>query len=683
MMKSSESIQKSKKGVVGKTADLFIGKLRNKIILLFLVVAIIPLVTTTTYIFNQSSSALINKQRESYEKLVTNTANTVDQYIGERMAEVRILATTTDIKSTDSVAKSKFLKKFAESTKVFDGNTFTNDQGVVASDTIESNIGVDLNERWYIKSGLEGKDSYSEVVVAKSTGKRSIIVATPVKGENDKVLGVLTGLVDFEAFMEKYTEDLYINDGAGYPIVVDSKGIIQLHPNEELIGKTIGESGVPQELGNILQSQGTSSGSTTYQDEGKTFIVVYAPMAQTGYGLYLHLPQKVITEQVDAVKSKMTIIILLVVVVVSAIAYFVSRQISRPIMEVASVTGRVSSGDLTVSELKTRGRDEVSDLAHSVNTMVENLRGFISKVQFTAEEVATSAEELSANAEQTSKATQQIALTIEQMAEGTDQQLQDAEASVNSIKEVAEDVQQVAANAQQVTDSAVQTSRTAGEGNEEIQTVITQMHSIKDTVTQIAEIISNLGARSAEIEDMAKVISDMATQTNLLSLNAAIEAARAGEHGRGFAVVADEIRKLAEHSAHSAGQIGLLISSIQSETQLAVEAMAKGTKEVGLGIEVVDHAGKSFEMIQQSINEVAAQIQEVTAYSQQIQSSTGQAVEIVSQISEVAKNSADGTKDISAAAEEQLASMEEVNSFSVSLAKMADDLQSLVKEFKL
>ena len=126
---------------------------------------------------------------------------------------------------------------------------------------------------------------------------------TPVKGENDKVLGVLTGLVDFEAFMEKYTEDLYINDGAGYPIVVDSKGIIQLHPNEELIGKTIGESGVPQELGNILQSQGTSSGSTTYQDEGKTFIVVYAPMAQTGYGLYLHLPQKVITEQVDAVKS--------------------------------------------------------------------------------------------------------------------------------------------------------------------------------------------------------------------------------------------------------------------------------------------------------------------------------------------------------------------------------------------
>ncbi|WMT40908.1 methyl-accepting chemotaxis protein [Paenibacillus sp. D2_2] len=681
-MKSSQFMKKSKEGV-GKTTGLFIGTLRNKIISLFLIVALIPLITTSLYIFNQSSSALISKQRDSYEKLVTTTANTVDQYIGQRMAEVKILASTSDIKSTDEVAKSKFLKNFTESTNVFDGNTFTNENGVVAADTFESNIGVDLSERGYIKSGLEGKDAYSEVVVAKSTGKRSIIVATSVKGENDKVLGVLTGLVDFEAFMNEYTKDLYIDNGAGYPVVVDSKGVIQLHPNKELIGKKVSEAGVSQDLANILESHGTSSGSTTYKEEGKTFIVVYAPMAQSGYGLYLHLPQKAITEQVDSVKKEITIVVLLVMVLVIIIAYFVSRQITRPIMEAASVTERISSGDLTVSALKNRSRDEVGQLSQSVNAMVENLRSFISKVQFTAEEVATSAEELSANAEQTSKATQQIALTIEQMAEGTDKQLHDAEASVNSITEVAEDVQQVAANAQQVTDSAIQTSRTAGEGNEEIQSVIAQMHSIKDTVTQIAEIISNLGARSAEIEDMAKVISDMATQTNLLSLNAAIEAARAGEHGRGFAVVADEIRKLAEHSAHSAGQIGLLISSIQNETQLAVEAMGKGTKEVGLGIEVVDHAGKSFEIIQQSINEVAAQIQEVTAYSQQIQSSTGQAVEIVSQISEVAKNSADGTKDISAAAEEQLASMEEVNSFSESLAKMADDLQSLVKGFKL
>ncbi|TCZ78183.1 methyl-accepting chemotaxis protein [Paenibacillus albiflavus] len=681
-MKSSGFIQKLKEGV-RKVTDLFIGRLRNRIIVLFLMVALIPLVATSIYIVNEASSALINKQKESYEKLAIGTADIVDEYIEQRMTEVKILAATTDIKSKDLVVKSKFLKNFAENTDAFDGITYTNSDGIVFADTFGSNFGSDLSDRWYIKDGLEGKDSYSEVVIAKSTGKRSIIVATPVKGEDNTITGVLSGLIDFEELMKKYTYDLYIDDGAGYPIVVDSKGVIQLHPNQELIGKTVSESGVSQGLAHIMQSKGTRSGDTTYQDGGNTFIVIHASMEDSGYELYLNLPQKAITEEVDSVKKEITIVVLIVMMVVSAIAYFVSRQISRPIMEVASVTKRISTGDLTVSALKIRTRDEVGQLSQSVNAMVENLRGFISKVQFTAEEVATSAEELYINAEQASKATEQIATTIEQMAEGTDQQLRDTEASVSTITEVAEDVLQVAANAQQVTDSAMQTSRTAGEGNEEILTVIAQMHAIQETVTRIADIISNLGARSIEIEDMAKVISEMAAQTNLLSLNAAIEAARAGEHGRGFAVVADEIRKLAEHSARSAGQIGQLVSAIQSETHLAVESMAQGTKEVGLGIEVVDHAGKSFEIIQQSINQVAAQIQEVTAYSQQMQSSTEQAVAIVSQISEVAKRSADGTKDISAAAQEQLASIEEVNSFSGSLATMAEDLRNIAKGFKL
>jgi len=681
-MKNSEWLQALKKGLK-RTSGLYTGKLRNKMIILFLVVALIPLITTSSYIFNVASSVLITKQKESYGKLVTSAANTLDQYIGQRMAEVKILASTSDIKSADSEAKSKFLKNFTESTQVFDGNTFISMNGVVTADTFEGSIGVNLSDKEYIKSGLDGQTAYSEVVIAKTTGKRSVVVAAPVKGDNGQMIGALTGLVNFEAFMEKYTQDLYVYNGAGYPIVVDSKGVIQLHPNKELIGKKVTESGVPQGLADILHHRKTSPGSATYVDEGKTYIVTYAPIQQTGYGVYLHLPQKAITEQVDAVKKEFTIIVLIVIVIVIAVAYFVGRKITGPILEVAAVTERISAGDLTVSQLKIRTVDEVGQLSQSVNTMARNLHGFIAKVQMTAEEVAASAEELSANAEQTSTATQQIALTIEQMAEGTEKQLLDAETSVNSITEVAEDVQQVAANAQQVTDSALQTSRTAGEGNQEIQTVIAQMHSIHETVTKIAGIISNLGARSAEIEGIAKVISDMASQTNLLSLNAAIEAARAGEHGRGFAVVASEIRKLAEHSARSADQIGQLISTIQNETHHAVEAMAKGTDEVGLGIEVVHKAGRSFETIQQSVNHVAAQIQEVTAYSQQMQSNTEQAVEIVSQISEEARKSADGTQNISAAAQEQLASIEEVNSFAESLAKMAEDLQTIVKAYKL
>ncbi|MFB6366294.1 methyl-accepting chemotaxis protein [Paenibacillus elgii] len=659
-------------------------KLKNKMIAWFLIVSLVPVLSISYYISKTSSAELIKKQSESYEKLVVSTATLIDQYISQRMTEMKILASTTDIRSNDAAAKNKFLKNFTESTKVFDGNTFISSNGIVTADTNEASVGVNLGERPFFKNGLQGNSTYTEVLLAKTTGKRSIIVATPVKDANNStVIGVLTGLVNFEGFMDKYVKPLMINDGEGYPIVVDSSGIIQLHPVKELIGKSAAESGISPLLADILKAGNKQTGSTTYTDGGKTYMVTYSPIEQTGYGLYLHLPVKTITAEATKIEQNVFIILLIVVALVIVVAYVLARQIARPITEMAAVTEQVASGNLKVEPLPIRTQDEVGQLAQSVNTMVKSLHTFVSQVTLTAEEVAASAEQLSVNAGETSKATQLIAVTIEQMADGTERQMQGVEASVTAITEVANGVQQVAANAQQVTDSSQHTLQTAAEGNQAIQTVTKQMQSINTTVNEIAANISSLGARSTEIENIAKVISGIAAQTNLLALNAAIEAARAGEHGRGFAVVANEIRQLAEQSSQSAAQIGELISTIQNETRNAVASMGQGTKEVSLGIEVVNEAGKSFDLIRQSINQVTLQIQKVTEYAKQMQESTGEAVEMVSQISEVTRQSADGTQNISASTQEQLASIEEVTSSSESLAKMAEDLQGIVKEFKL
>jgi methyl-accepting chemotaxis protein len=363
---------------------------------------------------------------------------------------------------------------------------------------------------------------------------------------------------------------------------------------------------------------------------------------------------------------------------------YLYRVIVRPIQLVNRQLAEIAEGegDLT-RELMIQTRDEIGDLAASFNRMVRNLREIIRQVGIHAEQVAASAEELTASAEETSKATQQIVANVQEVAAGTEQQVRSVQESTRVIKELSAGVQQIAANAQAVSATAVLASEKSQEGERTIQSAVDQMDSIAQTVSGLAQVIKDLGSRSEEIGQIVSVITGIAEQTNLLALNAAIEAARAGEQGRGFAVVADEVRKLAEQSEESAKRITQLIATIQAETHKAVNSMESATAEVGKGIDMVHSAGTSFQEIRHSVSEVTDQIQQVSAASQQRAAGTEEVSQTIQVISGVVEQTAGGTQQVSAATEEQLASMEQISQAAGDLAKMAEQLQSLVGRFKV
>ncbi|MDR9503976.1 methyl-accepting chemotaxis protein [Brevibacillus agri] len=234
-----------------------------------------------------------------------------------------------------------------------------------------------------------------------------------------------------------------------------------------------------------------------------------------------------------------------------------------------------------------------------------------------------------------------------------------------------------------MSDTAKQTATVAAEGNRSVQSAVQQMTASSESILSLAKVVDNLGVRSQEIGKIVDVITAIASQTNLLALNAAIEAARAGESGRGFAVVADEVRKLAEQSSASAEQISHLIAAIQQETDNAVDVMEKSKREVTEGIDKVYEAGRSFEQIQSAVDDVALKIGRVSQASQDISEQTQLVVELINHISDVTLKASDGTQSVSAAAEEQLASMEEIASSAMSLERLAEDLQEQIGKFKI
>lgn len=366
----------------------------------------------------------------------------------------------------------------------------------------------------------------------------------------------------------------------------------------------------------------------------------------------------------------------------TVVGIIIIRMIVKPVQAVQKLMKEAENRDFT-GEASYRSRDELGQLTHSLNTMLEVLRNLFGQITETSQQVAAFSVQLTANAEQTSTASENIAANVQEVAGGADQQVHAVEVTARTMEHMKDSIQLIERNAQNMSETASQTSDLSLEGNEAVHTAVSQMSSIYAAIEELNSIIHGLEQQSEEIGQIVDTISGISAQTNLLALNATIEAARAGEHGRGFAVVANEVRKLAEQSAGSAQKISVLISTIQSETGKAVRSMERTSKEVESGIEVVNSAGQAFAQIEESVDNVAAQIREVTNEVQDLAAGTEIVFRSVEEINTSAQTSASGTQNIAAATEEQLASMEEISASSASLAQMAEDLYDNLNGFKI
>ena len=380
---------------------------------------------------------------------------------------------------------------------------------------------------------------------------------------------------------------------------------------------------------------------------------------------------------------EMGIVVGLALAICGAAGFVISRMIANPLKAMLVNVQAVAAGDLSVGELKFASKDETGQLATAFDGMVVNLRELVAQVSQISEQVASSSEELTASADQTAIAASQVANSITGVAVGAEKQLSAVTSTMAAVEQMSAATQQIAANAGVVSQMSDKTTGAAQAGRSAVTEAINKMSDIERTVNQSAGVVAELGARSQEIGQIVGTITGIAGQTNLLALNAAIEAARAGAQGRGFAVVAEEVRKLAEQSAEAAKQITKLISTIQGDTDKAVVAMAAGTKEVKVGTEVVNRAGEAFQEIVGLVEQVSGQIQDISTTTHQLATGSQQVVGSVREIEQISKSSVAETQSVSAAVEEQTATMEEVAGASAALAKLSQDMSESIRKFKL
>lgn len=356
------------------------------------------------------------------------------------------------------------------------------------------------------------------------------------------------------------------------------------------------------------------------------------------------------------------------------------RMVEGSVNELLRIARQMAKGDMR-DKVKLTSDDEFGQLGRANNVMIDSFKELIMQIQRNSEQVAASAQELNASAEQSALVTNQVAESITDMAGAADRQLASLQATTVIVDNISNGLEEIAQNANKSMIQATDATQKARDGGEYIEKAVSQMEHIEGTVVRSAELVSKLGERSKEIGQIVDTISGIAGQTNLLALNAAIEAARAGEQGRGFAVVAEEVRKLAEQSQDATKQISTLISSIQSETQIAVFAMEEGTQDVKTGSHVVAEAGVAFREIIKLIDQVSKQVTQMNDIINNLAKGSQEVVSSVDVLNEMGKSIGSEAQTVSAATEQQSASMEEIASASRALAAIAQTLQESTQKF--
>jgi PAS domain S-box-containing protein len=321
--------------------------------------------------------------------------------------------------------------------------------------------------------------------------------------------------------------------------------------------------------------------------------------------------------------------------------------------ELLSFVSSVSEGDLTLRNRE--GEDTLGMVARSVNTMLDRFSEMLTKVKQLGLSVSSSAS--------------QILVAADEIANGTQKQTDETTSVTSAVEEMAASMLQVSRNAEASASAAQRALTLAEGGSHSVQDASEAMTRIASAVERTSEKMRLLARRSSEISDILSLINEVASQTNLLSLNAAIEAAHAGEAGAGFSVVAEEIRKLAERSASATRDVSKLIQAIQKETAEALSAMDEGLREVQGGSVLAEQSREVLREISAGVKESADLIEEISA------ASTEQA--------QVTRNLAGAMQTISSITMEASAGAHETARIVHGMVDLSEMLNESISQFKV